>query len=149
MNKSTPEMRLFAKRLMAYEAKRNNTHQVSATAAFYVCEKLRPQLATLMGSGGYRALLSRALALASAEVPGLRAVRVNPEGGLDGLVDDAAQPGADDLFEARAVLLAQLFGLLVAFIGAPMTVRLVREIWSKVPLDALAGPEGARDEKAK
>jgi len=149
MSKSTPELRSFAKRLMAYETKENRGHNVSATAAFFVCEKLRPHLATLMGNGGYRALLSRALALATLEVPGLRAVSVNPEGGLEGLVDVRAQIDADAVFEARAVLLAQLFALLVAFIGAPLTVRLVQEIWSKVPLNALEVPEGAHNETHK
>lgn len=149
MKKSTLQMRSFAKRVMAYEAKANHAHELNATAAFYVCEKLRPQLAALMGRGGYHALLSRALALATAEVPGLRAVHVNTEGGLEGLMDANAQLDSDALFETRAVLLAQVFALLVAFIGAPMTVRLVREIWKKVPLDALAGPEGVRDEKNK
>ena len=38
-------------------------------AVFLVCEKLRPHLAMLMGNAGFRALLSRALALAKAEVP--------------------------------------------------------------------------------
>jgi hypothetical protein len=41
------------------------------------------------------------------------------------------------LSEGRVVLLAQLLGLLVAFIGESLTLRLVLEVWPKVPLEDL------------
>jgi len=48
-------------------------------------------------------------------------------------------------------LLAQLLGLLVTFIGEALTVRLVREVWPKVPLDDLdfgnAGQRWQRGQK--
>ena len=110
-------MRSFAKRLMAYETSGNKSSETTNPAAFHVCEKLRPQLATLMGNGGFRALLSRALALATAEVPWLRAVHVKADGTLEGLEELHAQLDSAEFFEGRVVLLAQLLGLLVAFIG--------------------------------
>jgi hypothetical protein len=56
-------MRDFAERLIAYETKGNKSSETKSQAVFPVGEKLRPQLATLMGNVGFRALLSRALAV--------------------------------------------------------------------------------------
>lgn len=106
-------------------------------AAFHVCEKLRPQLATLMGSTGFRALLSRALALANSETSSLRTVHVLADGSLAGLDALEAQVDPDEVVEGSVVLLAQLLGLLVAFIGEPLTTRMVREVWPKLPLNDL------------
>jgi len=70
-------MRDFADRLIAYETGGNNSSETKTPAACLVSEKLRPHLATLMGNVGFRALLSRALALANAEVPLTAAVRTS------------------------------------------------------------------------
>lgn len=102
-----------------------------------------------MGNGGFRALLSRALALASVEVPWLRAVHVKPDGALGGLEELSAQLNLDKFFEGNVVLLAQLLGLLVAFIGENLTLRLAREVWPKAPLDDLDLTNGDKNEKTK
>lgn len=93
-----------------------------------------------MGNAGFRALLSRALALARAEVPALSAVQVQVNGSLDGLHE--FKP--NEFTEGEIVLAAQLLGLLVAFIGADLTLRLVREVWPKVPLDDLNFNRGGK-----
>ncbi|HZL31528.1 MAG TPA: hypothetical protein VFC54_10785 [Pseudolabrys sp.] len=112
--------------------------------ACLVIEKLRPQLATLMGNIGFRALLSRTLALANPEFPWLRAVQVKAEGSLEGLDELGTQVDPDDVFEGCAVLLAQMLGLLVAFIGEDLTLRLVREVWPKLSLNNLDVGKGDR-----
>jgi hypothetical protein len=138
-------MRNFAKRLVADEARGNKPPATKTPADFSACEKLRPKLATLMGNAGFRALLSRALALAKAEVPWLRAVQVKADGTLEGVDEQHAQLDPDELFEGRVVLLAQLLGLLVAFIGENLTLRLVREAWPKAPLDGLDFGDGGKE----
>jgi hypothetical protein len=130
-------MRDFAERLIAHETKGNRSSKTKALAACLVSEKLRPQLATLLGSLGFRALLSRALALANADVPWLRAVQVNANGSFEGLDALGAEVDPDEILDGCVVLLAQLLGLLVAFIGEDLTLRLVREVWPKLPLDDL------------
>ena len=102
-----------------------------------------------MGNAGFRALLSRALALANAEVPWLRAVQVKADGSLEGLEELHAQLDPDEIFEGRVVLLAQLLGLLVAFIGENLTLRLVREVWPKLSLNDLDFGKGGKNEKTK
>src|SRR6185437_1469933 len=135
MSRDVPRMRDLAEPLVAYETKANKSSRTKTLAAFLVGEKLRPDLAALMGNVGFRALLSRALALANAEVPWLRAVHVKADGSFEGLAELEAQVDPEEIFEGGIVLLAQLLGLLVAFIGEDLTLRLVREVWSKLSLD--------------
>jgi hypothetical protein len=88
----------------------------------------------------------------SAEIPWLRAVRVKADGALEALDDAADRPAPvspQEIVEGRIVLLAQLLGLLVAFIGGNLTLQLVGEIWPKVALDDLDFGNGGKNEKAK
>ena len=138
-------MRAIAERLIAYETLEYNPSDKKTPIAILVDDKLRPHLRTLMGNVGFRALLSRSLALASAEVPWLRAVRVKADGSLEGLDEFDAPVPPTALFEGSVVLLAQLLGLLVAFIGENLTLRLVREVWPKLSLNGM--PFGKGDKK--
>jgi hypothetical protein len=137
-------MREFAARLVAHEAKLHNSSQSRTLAGFLVSEKLRPHLATLMGTLGFRALVSRALALANAEVPWLHAVHVKSDGSLEGLdgPELEAQVSREKIAEGGAEILAQLLGLLVTFIGANLTLQLVRDIWPRVALSDLDFAKG-------
>ncbi|HQZ27013.1 MAG TPA: hypothetical protein PK648_02600 [Verrucomicrobiales bacterium] len=131
MNRATQPMRAFAERLIAHEADSRSSDQ-GPLAAFTVPDRMRSHLTMLMGSGGHRALLMRALALAGEEVPWLHDSRVAPEGNLQrpDLFEESVDPV--ERSEGGIVLVAQLIGLLVAFIGEWMTLRLVSEIWPKL-----------------
>ena len=142
-------MRDFAERLIAYETHRDKSSEAKTPAAFHVADKLRPHLATLMGNDGFRALLSRALALASEDVPWLRAVHVKADGTLEGLEELHAQLDPADFLEGRVILLTQLLGLLASFIGPGLTSRLVGEIWPQISLKDLDSGNGDRNEKSK
>jgi hypothetical protein len=142
-------MRDFAERLIAHETRENKSSETKTSGPFLVGENLRPHLAPLMGKAGFRALLSRALALANAEVPWLRAVHIKADGSFDGLDELGAQVDPDEIFKGRVVLLAQLLGLLVAFIGEDLTLRLVREVWPKLSLNNLDFGKGYKNEKTK
>ena len=142
-------MRDFAERLIAYETKGNKSSKTKNATVFLVGEKLRLHLTALMGNVGYRALLSRALALANAEVPWLHAVHVKANGSFGGLDELGAQVGPETIAEGSVVLLAQLLGLLVAFIGGNLTLRLVREMWPKIPLNDLDFGNGDKNENPK
>jgi hypothetical protein len=137
MIRATPIMRDLAQRLIRYENRANGSPGTNSPFSFPVCAKLRPHLVTLVGSAGYQALVSRALVLAKTEAAWLGTVRVKIDGSLEASEEVLATAGSADILEGRIVLLAQLLGLLVAFIGANLAVRLVSEIWPKVPLDDL------------
>ena len=139
-------MRDFAERLIVYETKGNKSSQTKTAAVFLVGEKLGPHRATFMGYGGFSALLSRALVLANAEIPWLRAVHVKADGSLEGLDGLGAQVNPAEIFEGRVVLLAQLLGLLVAFIGEKLTLSLVHQIWPKVSLHNFDYGNGDKNE---
>jgi hypothetical protein len=137
VSQATLQMQSFARRVLACEPPGRKPSEAKTSEAFQVFDKLRPHLATLMGNGGFRALLSRALALANAEVSWLSAVNVKADGSLEGLEELRGQLDPAQFFEGIVVLLAQLLGLLVAFIGENLTVLLVREAWPKVSLNDL------------
>jgi hypothetical protein len=125
-------MRDFAARLITHET-RARAVNFEAPIAFAVLDEMRNHLTTLMGNGGHRALLMRALALAGAEVPWLRGIRVAADGSLEGSGSHAESIDHDERTEGGVVLIAQLMGLLVAFIGEKLTLQLVREVWPKLP----------------
>jgi hypothetical protein len=142
-------MRSFAKQLMVYETLKNNPSKAKLPAIFPVIDKLRPLLAKLMGNGGFRALISRALALAGREVFWLHALHVNADGTLEGVEASHARLDPAEFLEGKVVLLAQLLELLVAFIGTSLTLRLVGEIWPQITLEDMDFGTGGDNEKAK
>lgn len=137
MSRASPSMRRLAQRLIAHEIFRNKSSRKKSAGASRVVEKLRPEMAKLMGNGGFRALLSRSLVLASEEVPWLRAVSVEVDGSLEGLDELYTQLDPTEFSEGKVVLVAQLLGLLVALIGPGLTTRLVGEIWPQISLNNL------------
>jgi hypothetical protein len=121
----SPQTRDLAQRLLAYENAAGKTSEPTEFAAFRVCETLRQPLCALAGVAGFRSLLSRALTLARAEAPSLSAVQVAADGSLQGLDELGPQTDTDQAREAGVILIAQLIGLLLFFIGEGMTLRLV------------------------
>ena len=140
-------MRNIAKRLMAHEANEEEASEPKNPAIFPVLEKLKPHLVTLMGKAGYRGFVTRSLALANDEVRWLRAVHVKSDGSLTGLDELEAQLPAEQFFEGRTVMLAQLLGLLVAFIGEDLTVRMLSAAWPKLSFSGLDFSKGGKSEK--
>jgi len=149
MSQPTPPLRRCAKQLLALETTGLLPTEVKSSAGFRVCEKLRPHLARLMGNGGFRVLLSRAIALASAEVRWLRAVHVKADGSLEGLAELQTQVTVEEFFEGGVELVAQLLGLLIAFIGESLTLRLICEVWPELSLTDLGFGQGVENEKTK
>jgi hypothetical protein len=94
---------------------------VESMPAFRICEKLRDPLSTLVGSLGYRALITRALTLAQRESNLLVSVRVKDDGALE-------YPNSE-AFSTASVLPTQLIALLLSFVGEAVTLRLVHDVW--------------------
>ena len=81
-----------------------------------------------MGTAGFRALLSRALALAGAEVAWLGEIHVKADGSLEGLNELMAKASPEELSDVGIVLLARFLGLLVALIGDELTLQLLSNV---------------------
>ena len=142
---SLPESRDLAQRLLTYEAVKDRNSEITESAAFRVCAKLRDPLFTLAGVAGFRSLLSRALTLARAEAPTLSAVQIAADGSLQGLDELGPQVGKDQTAEEGAILIAQLIGLLLTFIGEGLTLRMVQDVWPEAAFD---GRDSEREKKA-
>lgn len=135
MNRPTAMMRDFAQGLVAREAKGNKSSATKGPLVFgAVVDKLRGPLMILAGSQVFRALLSRALALAIDEVRWLRAVHVKADGSLE-CPPEVAQLDKEEIAHAEAVLITQLLGLLLAFIGPALTLRLLQDVWPGAPVN--------------
>lgn len=133
MSRTASRIYGFAVGLINHEARCNPSAAAHSPPALRVCEKMRLPLATLMGHAGFRALLARALDLASAEVTWLNLVQVRADGSLEGFDPAQAQVTPKDFKADSAVLVAELLGLLVTFIGEKLTIQLLRATWPKLP----------------
>jgi hypothetical protein len=125
---ATPAVRALSRRIVALEAASDRRAGTVGTAggsvAGRVTEALRRPLVKLAGVAGFRALLSRALALARAEEPALVTIEIRADGALDGL-DGLGDEGE----RAGVVVVSHLLGLLIVFVGEPLVLGLVRDAW--------------------
>ncbi len=135
MSTASPEIQDLARRLIAFEAARDHSSDARADTAVKVIEELRLRLIKFAGVDGFRSLLFRALTLAKAEVPSLNTVQVCADGSVEGFdgIEGSQEAGAAG--QAGIVLVAHLLELLVTFIGAPLTLRLVRDTWPDASMD--------------
>ena len=118
----------LARSLVAGEADANKTSLHTKPATVRVYERLRRQLGAPVGVDGFRALASRALALAKSESPRLGAVQVTTNGGLRGLDEVESQTHSDEDGEAGVILIAQLLGLFLTLLGEATTLRLIEDL---------------------
>ena len=129
---ATPNLKEFARDLLIHEAATGTRVGDDGSAVFRVCEKLRGPLGRLMGITGYRSLLSRALALASAEAPRLSGLQIKPDGSLAGVSELESKLDVRTVTQSEAILVSHLVGLLVTFIGPALTQQLLRDVWPKM-----------------
>jgi hypothetical protein len=118
----------LARSLIASEADATTTSLHTEPATVRVYERLRRQLGAPVGVDGFQALASRALALAKSQSSRLSAVQVTANGGLRGLGEVESQSGVDEGGEAGIILIAQLLGLFLTFLGEATTLRLIEDL---------------------
>jgi len=92
--------------------------------------ELGAHLSVLIGTEGYRALLARALHLASGEFALLSSVRpgIAPPGRLVGLRSGSRHAPAGEVRAAISATMAALLSVLEQFIGEDLVLRVLREI---------------------
>jgi len=118
----------LARNLIAREAEASVPRLRTEAATLRVYERMRRQLGAPVGVDGFQALASRALALAKAEFPRLGEVQVMANGSLDGLDEVEWETGAEGVGEAGILLVAQLLGLFLTFLGEATTLRLMEDL---------------------
>lgn len=125
----------LARILVASEAGAGTASLEPGLAAVRVYNRLRQQLGAPVGVEGFQTLASRALALARSESPRLRAARITANGDLHGLGEIEAQ--AQENGEAGIILIAQLLGLFLNFLGEATTLRLIEDL--RLQVDGVSG----------
>jgi hypothetical protein len=140
----------LARSLVACEADANETSLQTQPATLRVYERLRRQLGAPVGVDGFQTLASRALALAKSESPRLGAVQVTANGGLRGLGEVESQTATDEDGEAGVILIAQLLGLFLTFLGEATTLRLIEDLRLQVEdrTERATNPEDTTDSAA-
>jgi len=135
---SPTKTRDLARSLVASEADSSTTSLHTEPATLRVYERLRRQLGFPVGVDGFQVLASRALALAKSHSPRLNAVQVTANGGLRGLGEVESQTDADDDGEAGIILIAQLLGLFLTFLGEATTLRLIEDLRLQVEVSPVS-----------
>jgi hypothetical protein len=110
----------------------SGAYAAAAEAAEQTLIDLGTRLSTLIGSEGYRALISRALYLATDEFPVLKEVQpaLAPPGRLAGLPHTLRSSQSEDDGKGAVVgVLAALLWLLEQFIGQDLTRQIVEDVW--------------------
>ena len=125
----------FARRLLLHEAGKGRSSREFADAAERACLALHRQLAPLLSSAGFDALIGRAMKLAAREFPFLATVgNTTPRSGcFDGLRQAVEQRESKEVENALVAILANFMWLLIIFIGENLGLRKVREAWPDVP----------------
>ena len=130
----------LARSLVASETDACKLALEAQPATVRVYERLRPQLGAPVGVEGFQALASRALALAKSESPRLNEVQITANGSLRGLDEVESQTDKDEDGEAGIVMIAQLLGLFLAFLGEGTTLRLIEDL--RLQRDVKGEPTG-------
>ena len=149
MSLSSPNWKYFAKVVIACEKSGIRPSDAKVPAGCRAIDKLRPHLATLVGNVGCNALIQRARALGSKDVPWMAAISPSMQTSLDEFNEIGSQLKSDEFGEGCLFLLSHLLGLLATFIGQAITLRLVREVWPELSLDDLVDDKGNKNEKRK
>ncbi|WP_348268209.1 hypothetical protein [Edaphobacter sp. DSM 109919] len=133
MNRTNLRMLAIAYQLLARETSTGEPSDIHLAAVVCVSEKLRRPISMLAGSTGFRALLTRSLSLARAQVPALAAIQVKPDGTLEWNMGGDLSLSNGEAVQSGAILIAELLGLLSNFIGEALTLRLLQDAWPDLP----------------
>lgn len=123
----------LARWLLDFEAAAGKSSDGDFYAVYQVCGKLRSFLSELAGVAGYRSVLCRALALAKAEAPGLKAFNVDQDGNLEILVKKGSGKQSAELSNGDLILVSKFLELLDTFIGEKLTQKLIHDVWPEAP----------------
>ena len=124
-------LRRLALKVLAQHAGPAASAEAVAAAARRAYDDLARMSAPLIGQVGVDALTGRALHLSQREYPCLRHTSIpeQAEGPFDQVIACLERQDPAVATEAAAAVFATLTGLLVTFIGEPLTTRLLRQAW--------------------
>jgi DNA-binding response OmpR family regulator len=122
----------LSRQMLDYESGGGNNGASMEPAVLGVSLKLRDALSGFLGEEGFRSIMSRALTLARSEVEWLSLVTVTPTGNFEGLTSAEESVNSRDIAYGQNILVAQILGILIAFVGETMTHTLLQEKWPEI-----------------
>jgi hypothetical protein len=135
--------RQLALKVLAHYAGANAGAEAIAAAALRAYDHLARVSAQLVGQAGVDALTGRAVHLAQREFPWLIYTREpeQPEAPFFQIVVCLKRQDAVVAAEAAGAVFGNMAGLLITFIGEPLTMQLLRKAWP----DALSAGSAQED----
>jgi hypothetical protein len=149
------QLRDLARLLISLEGPSNNASAPEDSATLRAYETLRNTLGAFAGTAAFRSLASRALVLARPQAPSLSLVQITANGTLNGMGEslrkfqhqiklDEGSTAEDPTTEAGVILIAQLLGLLLIFLGEALTLSLLRTAWPGTSFDSSNSENGRK-----
>jgi hypothetical protein len=131
-------LRRLALKVLRHHAGSDTGAEAFAVAAHRTYDDLARVSAQLIGQAGVDALTSRALHLAQQEYPWLvhRREPEQPDGPFAQVIVCLTRQDPAIASEAAGAVFAALAGLLVTFLGEPLTMQLLRKAWPDAFSDA-------------
>jgi len=139
MEQETPTTKHFAGLVLENELADSSDPNDLQSAVERIFDKLNAHLSIRFGSGGYHALLRRALTLAADDVSVLASVHISEDGSVEGF---QGMTDSQSISDGSVAMLARLIELLDTFIGRNLTVRVLQNVWPNVEQVNAAGRPG-------
>ena len=148
MKQGDPNLQKLALRLFEYEAKKSGNPDEPVKTIEVCCQRLHDRLDRVIGAGGFRALLNRALYLAKKRYAWLEGVEIEDYPGCEFKELREAVKGKKPAImdEACRLMLENVIWLLVTFIGEDIAFGLIQEAWPDVSIAASNSKEATFDE---
>lgn len=134
MRQANPTVLRVARHLLQHEVGGSQDAASFADATVRAYDKLRVHLTKLMGTDGFTLLLVRSLTFARADFPWVESITVERDGSLTGVSSAVGEISEREAETGFTGLLVHFIGLLIAFIGEDMTLRLIQGAWPEVDL---------------
>jgi hypothetical protein len=140
MKPENQKLQKLALRLFEYEATKSANADEPVKAIESCCQRLHDRLDRLIGPGGFRAILYRALYLAKKKYAWLEGVGIEDYPGCEfkDLREAVKGKKPATVNDACTLILANVIWLLVTFIGEDITFGLIQEAWPDVRTDIAA-----------
>jgi hypothetical protein len=148
MKQGNPKLQKLALRLFEHEAKKSGNPDEPVKTIEACCQRLHDRLDRVIGAGGFRALLNRALYLAKKRYAWLEGIEIEDYLGCEFKELREAVKGKKPAIvnEACGLMLANVIWLLVTFIGEDIALGLIQEAWPDVSIAASSSKEAIFDE---
>ena len=123
-------------RLLAHEARGDESADALAATADRVCQRLSHHSGKVLGVDTFNALLARSLALVKPDFPFLGTVTVEPsQACLKGLHESLREQDAGQASDAIVAVVSTFLALVAALIGEEVSLSVLVEIWAERSLE--------------